>query len=180
MSPSRPEGEAGFRAFASPGLAAAGLVLTPAREADFSLLATIYATAREEELRLAPWTDAQKRAFTDWQSQQQELHYALHYPAAERLVIARDEPIGRMYVDTGREEVRLMDLTLLPACRSRGVGTILVQALLAYSDALRRPASLHVEPGNPARRLYLRLGFEAVETRGMYEFMKRPAPGAVS
>ena len=35
--------------------------------------------------------------------------------------------------------------------------------------------SLHVEPFNPAKRMYERLGFVVSETRGLYEFMVRAA-----
>jgi ribosomal protein S18 acetylase RimI-like enzyme len=53
----------------------------------------------------------------------------------------------------------------------------LMEALLAYADNLGRPVSLHVEPFNPARRMYERLGFRVIETRGLYEFMARePRP----
>lgn len=89
-------------------------------------------------------------------------------------MIEKGDAIGRIYVDT-RGEVRLMDVTLLPAWRNQGIGTRLLQALLAYADALGRPASLHVEPFNPAKRMYERAGFAVSETRGLYEFMVRPA-----
>jgi len=144
------------------------------------LIAEIYATTREDELRQVPWNDAERRAFTDWQSGQQEAHYGLHYPAAERLVVENGEPIGRIYVDTTGKEVRLMEVTLLPAWRNRGIGTRLTRLLLDYSDALGVPASLHVEPFNPAKRMYERLGFTVAETRGLYEFMVRPAREPVS
>lgn len=167
----------GFLAFAAPSLEESGIVLRPAGEGDKALLASFYATTREEELRQVDWSIEQKKAFTDWQSQQQELHYATHYPAAERLVVMHGEPIGRIYVDTTSREVRLMDVTLLPEHRNHGLGSRLMQQLLAYSDGLGRPASLHVEPFNPAKRMYERLGFRVVETRGLYEFMQRaPSP----
>lgn len=168
---------AGFLAFSAAGLAAAGLELRPAREEDAAFIAAVYASTREEELRPVPWTAAQKKAFTDWQSAQQERHYAQHYPGAERLVIAQGEPIGRIYVDTTRVEVRLMEVTLLPAFRNRGIGSRLMDELLRYADSLGLELSLHVEPFNPARRMYDRLGFATRETRGLYEFMVRPAGG---
>lgn len=175
MPPSGPD--SGFLAFSSPRLAASGLRLRPAGEADLPLLAAIYATTREEELRQVPWSSAQKRAFTDWQSQQQERHYALHYPEAERLVIERDAPIGRIYVHASAE-VRLMELTLLPDFRGHGIGTSLMDSFLAYADGLGLSASLHVEPFNPAKRMYERMGFAVVEQRGIYEYMVRPAKAA--
>ena len=100
----------GFLAFAGPRVASSGLALREALPADAAFIAAVYASVREEELRPVPWTDEQKRAFTDWQSAQQEAHYALHYPQAERLVVLADEAIGRIYVDTTASEVRLMEL----------------------------------------------------------------------
>lgn len=176
MPPSPPEA-AGFLAYAAPRLAQSGLGLRPAGDDDRGLIASIYAATREEELRRVAWTAEQRRAFTDWQSRQQEAHYALHYPAAERLVIERGgEGVGRIYVDTTSKEVRLMEVTLLPSWRNRGIGTLLTRLLLDHADALGRPVSLHVEPFNPAKRMYERLGFAVVETRGLYEFMVRPVP----
>ena len=163
----------GFLAFAAPRLEEGGLALRCSEPSDARLIAIIYASTREEELRQVPWTVEQKKSFTDWQSQQQESHYAAHYPAAERLIVMRGEAIGRIYVHTTSREVRLMDVTLLPEHRNRGVGSRLMHALLAYADGLGRPVSLHVEPFNPARRMYERLGFRIIETRGLYELMAR-------
>ena len=151
------------------------MALRAATEADAAFVAAVYASTRDEELSAVPWTAQQKKAFTDWQSQQQEKHYALHYPQAERLVIGRGEPIGRIYVDTTRLEVRLMDVTLLAPYRRQGLGSHLMEVLLAYADSLGLEASLHVEPFNPARRMYERAGFVLREMRGLYQFMVRPA-----
>ncbi len=73
-----------------------------------------------------------------------------------------------------------MEVTLFPQFRNQGIGTRLMEVLLAYADALRRPSSLHVEPFNPAKRMYDRMGFVATETRGIYEFMVRPVPAKAS
>ena len=85
----------------------------------------------------------------------------------------RGEAIGRIYVDTMSREVRLMEVTLVPEHRNLGVGSLLMEAVLAYADSLGRRVCLHVEPFNPARRMYERLGFRVIETRGLYELMAR-------
>ena len=64
--------------------------------------------------------------------------------------------IGRIYVETTRVEVRRMDITLLPGHRNQGLGTRVMNELLRYADALPRQMSLHVEPFNPAKRMYQR------------------------
>jgi ribosomal protein S18 acetylase RimI-like enzyme len=153
----------------------AGIALRDESPADKDLLADLYASTREDELRPVPWDDAQKRAFLREQFELQWDHYRRHYPNAEWLVLERDGlAIGRLYVDTSRFEVRLMDITLQSGYRNHGFGTALVCCLLRYADELRLPVTLHVEPFNPALRIYERLGFATRETRGIYLFMERP------
>ena len=68
-----------------------------------------------------------------------------------------------------------MDITIGAGHRNRGIGTAVVTSLLHFADALALPVTLHVEPFNPALRLYERFGFVTRETRGLYLFMERPA-----
>ena len=176
-----------FLVFTGAALQDFGIRLRLALPEDAPLLAEIYASTRAEELQQVPWSAEQKKTFTDWQSAQQEQHYALHYPHAERLMIEREQvpsgpvgihaAIGRIYLETTGMEVRLMDITLLPGHRNQGVGTRVMNELLRYAGALQRQVSLHVEPFNPAKRMYERMEFVVSETRGLYEFMVRAAPG---
>lgn len=150
--------------------------LRSAASGDLPFLADLYASTRAEEMNLATsWSDEQRRTFLRSQFALQDEHYRRHYPHAERLVIERrGAPIGRMFIDITALEVRLMDVALLPAARGRGIGTALLQRLLAFADGLGLPVTLHVEPFNPALRMYERTGFAYVETRGIYQFMRRP------
>lgn len=162
---------------------AAGLpfevALREVEASDQAFLAGVYASTRAEEMKLATgWSDAQKRDFLHGQFALQDRHYRLHYPQAEHAVIEqRGAPIGRIVVNAGTAEIRLMDVALLPAFRNRGVGTAILDRLLAFADARGTPVTLHVEPFNPALRMYERAGFTLVETRGIYQFMQR-TPGA--
>jgi ribosomal protein S18 acetylase RimI-like enzyme len=159
----------------SPALPA-GFSLRPRSEADLAFLGRLYASTREEELAAVDWPAEQKTAFLLDQFGKQHAHYLQHYPRAQWLVIERDgQPVGRIYVEQTRVEIRLMDIALLPAERNRGVGTALTQALLAHADRAGLPVTLHVEPFNPALRMYVRLGFERREERGYYFFMERCA-----
>jgi len=159
----------------------AGYALRDRREDDLPFLALLYAETREDELRPVPWSDEQKRAFLRDQFQKQHAHYLQHYPRARWwLLEAGGQPIGRLYVEQTTQEIRLMDVSLLAAHRGRGIGTALMRALLAHADRAQLPVTLHVEPFNPALRLYDRLGFATRETRGVYLFMERPVGGPVS
>jgi GNAT superfamily N-acetyltransferase len=124
-----------------------------------------------------PWDEARKAGFLAQQFALQREQYRQHYPGAEWLVIEREAPIGRVYVRRGSTEVRLMDIALVPELRGGGLGTRLTRALLDWADAQALKVTLHVEPFNPAYRMYRRLGFAYVRSTGVYHFLER-APHA--
>ena len=153
----------------------AGITLRTERPDDRPFLLALYASVRAAELGALPWTDAQKYDFIQRQFDLQWNHYRRHYPSAEWLVIERaGEPIGRLYIETTTAELRMMDIALIDAERNHGLGTALLRALIAHADRFGLPVGLHVEPFNPALRLYQRFGFLPVEMRGIYCFMTRP------
>jgi ribosomal protein S18 acetylase RimI-like enzyme len=69
---------------------------------------------------------------------------------------------GYAHVDDGTPE---LSIAVLPGHRGQGVGTRLLEELFA-SECGDRPVSLSVTAGNPARRLYERLGFLVVASNG--------------
>jgi ribosomal protein S18 acetylase RimI-like enzyme len=141
-------------------------------EADSDFVIALYADTRREELRPVDWPEAAKQDFLAQQSRLQSAHYRQHYPGAELLLILRgDEPIGRIYLRAGTGEVRLMDIALFAHECGHGVGGVLVRALQAEVRRRGQQLTLHVEPANPAQRLYQRLGFRLVENRGVYDFL---------
>ena len=159
-----------------------GWTLRNRTEADADFLAALFASTREDEMRHVPWSGADKAAFLRQQFDLQHAHYLAHYPRALWLVIESPQgPAGRLYVEPTAAEIRLMEITLAPAMRGRGIGGTLVRALVAHADTVHLPVGLHVEPFNPAVRLYERLGFAVREQRGAYQFMVRePRPLAAS
>ncbi len=151
--------------------------LRPAEPADEPFLRDVYASTRADELARVDWTDEQKRAFTDQQFTAQDAYYREHYDGATYQVILVDgEPAGRLYVARWSDEIRIMDIAIVPEFRSAGVGTRLLKALQSEAATGGKSLSIHVEGFNPALRLYERLGFSAMEERGPYVFMEwRPA-----
>lgn len=142
--------------------------------ADLPLLCAMFASTRAQELQLTGWSVPQQQAFLQQQFDAQRAHYQQHYVGAALQVIEwQDTPIGRIYLHRGRAELRLMELTLLPEWRGQGIARGLLLRLIGWCDARDLPISLHVEPFNPARAWYQRLGFRSVEQRGIYEFMQR-------
>jgi ribosomal protein S18 acetylase RimI-like enzyme len=77
---------------------------------------------------------------------------------------------GFAYLD---EETPELGIALRPEYRGQGIGTALLQELLAAAKRLYPAIALSVSPNNPAMRLYARQGFETVDIRGTHPVMKR-------
>ncbi len=125
-----------------------------------------------------PWTPAQKAAFLRQQFQAQHAFYQEQYAGARFEVILLDgEPVGRVYVDRRDDEVRIVDIALLPEHRGAGIGSGILRSLLAEAAAAGKPVRIHVERHNPALRLYERLGFVRLADTGVYYLMERTPGG---
>lgn len=59
-----------------------------------------------------------------------------------------------------------LGIALLPEYRGQGIGTALLEHLLAAAKGKYPALSLSVSPNNPVVRLYERRGFQVVEVRG--------------
>ena len=149
--------------------------LRPVSDGDRAFLVALFASVREQELAQVPWDDATKRAFVEHQFSAQDAHYRGNYPGATLDLIEVDGArAGRLYVHRGPADIRIMDIALAPEFRGRGIGTSLLQDLMAEADSSGRKLSIHVEMNNPARSLYDRLGFEPAGEHGVYVLMERP------
>jgi len=141
---------------------------------DMGFLARLYGDARRGEVAEWGWPQAQQEMFLRMQFDAQHRSYQAGFSGAEDRIVCLDgSPAGRMMVAREPEGMRLIDIALLEEYRNRGVGTLLLLQLLEecndHGDTLR----LHVRQGNPAIRLYLRLGFVQTGADEMYVQMKR-------
>ncbi len=157
--------------------AAAEVQLRPVVPEDRPFLRAVYGSTRWEELEPTGWSDAEKNAFLDQQFAAQDAHYTQNYDSTTYSVVVVDGfPAGRLYVARWAEEIRIVDIALLPTARGRGVGTALLRDLIDEAATAGKRVSIHVERENPALRWYERLGFTCVEERGPYYLMELPAP----
>lgn len=151
------------------------LRLRPATAADREFLIALFASTRGPELAMLP-DEASRAAFIVSQFDLQDTHYRSHCPTATFDVIeCAGERVGRIYVHRRHDEIRLMEITVAPAFRRRGIARRLLAALIAEGDATGVPIGLHVEPDNHARAWYGRLGFRHHSDGGVYQFLLRPA-----
>jgi len=157
---------------------------------DLPFLDDLYASTRADEIAASGWPQEAQRRFLAQQFRFQHLYYQEHYPDADfLLLLQRQAPIGRLYWRAAGQDASLIDISLVPSQRGRGLGTALLGLLVAQADLQSWSIALHVEPANPARRLYERLGFTLTHppthTQGVYLRLQRlpqalqaPGPGA--
>lgn len=154
-----------------------GVTLRPATDADYDFMRQLYHSTRAEEMKHFPFDDAQKAAFLDQQFSAQFAHYQQYYPTCERNIIERDgQAIGRLWIDEWRDQIRIVDIALVPSARGAGIGSALIDLVLQRGVQVAKPVTIHVEAFNPALRLYQRVGFKTIGTNGAYNLMEwRPA-----
>ena len=142
-------------------------------EDDADFLYSVYASTRADEMARVDWNIDQQEAFLHMQFNAQSQFYIANYPGAEFQVITlNDQPIGRLYIHGREDEIRIMDIALLPEYRNLGIGSVLLQNILERGKNLNLPVTIHVEQFNPAMRWYKRIGFRQKEDKGVYLLME--------
>jgi ribosomal protein S18 acetylase RimI-like enzyme len=135
--------------------------LRPASPGDEPFLDALYTDRRMPELVPLGWDAARQRAFLAMQFQAQQAGYAASYPVADHwLVGVGTEAVGRLLVDRGAHEHRVVDIVIRGDHRRRGIGTALMAEVMGDAAAARLPVGLMVLAHDD--RLvgwYLRLGF---------------------
>jgi ribosomal protein S18 acetylase RimI-like enzyme len=144
-------------------------------------LRELYAWSRAEELALVVWPEGAKAAFLDSQFALQHRHFVQYFADAEFLILEyKDKPIGRLYVSRQKEDWLVIDIGLLPAYRSKGIGSALLMQLLAEAErGGARSVTLHVEQRNVrAHKLYRKLGFRDESLEGFHQLMRWRVPAS--
>lgn len=132
--------------------------LRPATQEDGPFLyQLVKATLREYVEPLWGWDE-------EWQRTYFWAHFDPDHEPARREIIVRDgEDVGVLTVEERPDEILLSQIYILPAHQGQGIGTALIRSALQRGAALGLPVRLRVLRGNPARRLYERLGFVVTE-----------------
>jgi len=152
-------------------------LLRDAEPGDRAFLLALYASTREEEMAQAGWPESVREIFVRMQFEAQATDYAHRHPASRcQVVELQGCPIGRLWLAHGDAALRVLDISLLPGLRGRGLGTLLLQRVIAEAGAHGLPLELQVAVGNPARRLYERLGLRPVGEPNVYQAMRWAPP----
>jgi len=93
-------------------------------------------------------------------------HYARFYPGLRTEIATLDgQAIGYVMTEM-KDDLRVIDFAVATPFRNQGIGTWVLNEVMARADQAMLPIRLMVEAYNPARRLYERHGFEIEADRG--------------
>lgn len=129
-----------------------GLRLRPATPADEAFLLA---------LRKQTMTEHLSRVGLDLGNEHHRQRLLANYADACVIYVA-DEAIGLCKAYRSETAWVLMQIQVAPAWQGRGVGADIIDALIAHAREEGLLVTLSVLKGNPARRLYERLGFRVV------------------
>ncbi len=149
-----------------------GLSIRPARTGDKGFIENLYRASRDD-LRLLNADDDFIESLIEMQFQAQQQGYGDQHPDAMYFIVElHDEPMGRLTLAMGPNEVRIVDIAFLPAARGKGYGKGVLQALQLTAQKIPAPLSLLVLHTNPAAmRLYASLGFQAEQQTDTHVLM---------
>ncbi len=152
-----------------------GITLHETTEADVPFLEAVYASTRAKELENATqWNAEQKSFFLQQQFTAQRQHYLIHYPGAFfGKINFEKQDIGRVYLWENNNDIRIVDISILPEWRNKQIGQKVLTSILNFAADQSKKVSIHVEQFNPALNLYSRLGFvQKSITNGIYLLME--------
>lgn len=150
----------------------------PVENADEKFLLRLYASTRAAELALTGWDTPACEAFVLMQFKAQTAFYEQQWPDAEHSIIqvlqgTTQHDAGRLWLHQRDSSLHVLDIALLPAWCGRGMGGACLQGLQSRAAGHGLNLSVQVEQGNPARRLYERLGFVPVGAQqGIHQYMR--------
>ena len=147
-----------------------GIELRAARQEDAGFLyGLLKATMREYVAQIWGWDE-------EWQ----QAYFREHFdPSQERVVVLEGQDIGVLAIEEREDELFLAKISILPEYQGQGIGTQLIESLLDRAFGRGLPVTLQVLKGNPARRLYERLGFVVVGETETHTLMEARPPGRI-
>ena len=147
----------------------ASSILTPVSSSDEPFLVELYASTRAEEMALVPWNNDQKHLFLQMQFEAQNQYYRERYPNASFDLIRFDDcPVGRLYLAELADEIRIIDLTFLPAHFDPQVFEGLIKEILQKGAQVGKPVRIYLENYSPQTEIFVRLGFQKIGEHGIY------------
>ena len=144
------------------------ITLQPVSGSDEDFLIELYKSSRGDDLRGLGWSEDRISEFLEMQHEAQRNLQNDDEHVSDQLVLMDGKPIGRLSIEPRADEIRCIDLALLPDYRNQGVGTLLIQRLQEQARSASIPLRLQVIRFNRAVNLLERLGFRRTSETGTH------------
>jgi ribosomal protein S18 acetylase RimI-like enzyme len=137
--------------------------LRPATADDESFLYAVFCTTWEHEVSAMP-NPSLVQHYLRIQYTAQPRRFAQRFPGHERWVVTyAGQPAGRFFMHRSPSILHVVEITLLPEYRSRGIGSSLLRGVMDEAAAAGQSVSLRVARRNVrAANLYNAVGFRLV------------------
>lgn len=149
-----------------------GLSLRLAQSSDNAFLESLYHSTRDD-LRLI---DAEDDFIEDLITKQHNIQTqgnATHYPNAYHFVVEKlGDRIGRVIVDFGHNEIKILGIAFITVARGKGYGSGVLQGLQQAAAKTGAPLVLEAMHNHPkVKLLYTKLGFVVEQTNAIADRM---------
>lgn len=140
-------------------------------EADKQLLYSVYcANMRAVVEQWRGWDDA-------WQLAEFERRFR---ECSVSVIEVESRPVGGLWLEERPDALYIHELQIAPAFQGGGIGTAVVETVIAQGARRGLPVALSVVSANPrARSLYERLGFRATQVEPPFVRMRHDTRPAV-
>jgi ribosomal protein S18 acetylase RimI-like enzyme len=126
--------------------------LRPAEPSDYPFALALYLEGAKEHLsKIDRWDEDRFVA----------LFHQGYEQGQTRIISVDGRVVGFIQVVDFADRLYLRQIHLIDGFRGRGIGSTLIGVELKHGAESGRPVTLDVMHGNPARRLYVKLGFES-------------------
>lgn len=156
---------------------AATFTLRPETETDAPFRLALFRVSRGPGWDQVPLPAEMLTRIMEQQFHAQTQGYRSAYPEARLEIITIDgAPVGRLATDRAADDLRLVDIAIIPERRGQGVGGAILQALKDEAAAAGTQVTLQVARDNlAAQRLYHRAGFALTGANDTHLTLRWPA-----
>ncbi len=135
--------------------------LRPPLSSDEAFLYALYASTRAAEWARLDLPESEKESLMEMQFRGQSRSYTSQFPHSEHsIVLSNGEPAGRTWLNEGPDEIKVLDIAILPRFQRQGIGAQLMTECQRRARMSAKPLRHSVLRWNAgAIAFYIRLGF---------------------
>jgi ribosomal protein S18 acetylase RimI-like enzyme len=141
---------------------------------DEPFLYEVFKTGLGRQFAELPWPSEDIAHLMKMQFDARTASYRSQYPkSVHSIVLVDNKGAGHIWVDRSAQSVNLIEIELLPAYRSGGIGSRLFQDLMDEAKEAGLPLLSGVATNNPGSlALHKRLGFKVISEDELYWYLE--------